>query len=534
LIGGAISGAPVTVDGQPQGVTPAVVEIDVGQHTVVVSPEGQTPHTETVTVAAGQRVTVNPTFAPAPGRSGSLRVLTQPAGADVTVDGEAQGRSPATVEDVAPGSHIVEATLEGYQAASTRVTIEPGRRETVQLTLERASIIGRLRVTSDVAGAQVLLDGRVLGTAPVTEDGVPVGSHQVVVRAPGHADWQQQIQITGGAEVTVNGTPRPTAQTGFVSVAADAPGAEVFVDGQLLGNSPLVNHEIEAGQHTVEVRADGFQSFTTTVNVVAGGTQQINAALVAGRGGRGTADEADEGHGGGNASSGGGAGEGSGEAGEGATEEESEEEAARREEEQNRTRFVNAASALRQWKLGVDGSWGWPYFVGWYRVALGVYRNLDIAVEARSFWRFTEIDVRARYGARLARVIGLGAELSIGGGWGEFDRNAFVFGIAAHEALEFTRWSLALRERLLVYSDQWNAQSPHRDGGVLFYLGLALEVRLSEHIHLFAILDYAPGQENRLVDCWRDVPYVTNATCGHWFPGEIAIEGRLGRGARFF
>lgn len=535
LVGGAISGAPVTVDGQSQGVTPAVVEVEAGQHTVVVSPEGQTPHSETVTVTAGQRVTVNPTFAPAPGRAGSLRVLTQPANAEISVDGEARGASPATIEDLAPGSHIVEATLEGHRAASTRVTIEPGRRETVQLTLERVSIVGRLRVTSDVAGAQVLLDGRPLGTAPVTEDGVPVGSHQVVVRAPGHADWQQQIQITGGTEVTVNATPQSVAQNGFISVSADAPGAEVFIDGQLLGNSPLVNHEIAAGQHTVEVRAEGFRSFTTTVNVIAGGTQQINAALVAGQGGR--EGEGDGGRGGrrGSTSRGGeGDDQGGGEAGEGEEGESEEDEAARREEEENRTRFVNAASALRQWKLGIDGSWGWPYFVGWYRLTLGVYDNLDVAVEARSFYRFTEIDVRARYGARLARVIGLGAELSIGGGWGEFHRNAFVFGISAYEALEFTRWSLALRERMLVHSDRWSAQNPHRDGGVMFYLGVALEIRLSEHLHLFAILDYAPGQGNRLVNCWRNVPYVANATCGSRFPGDVAIEGRLGLGARFF
>lgn len=538
LVGGAVSGATVTVDGQPQGVTPAVIEVAVGQHVVVVSPEGMTPHTETVTVAAGARTSVDPTFGAASGGGGgSLRVLTRPGGATILVDGEEAGTAPVTVERLMAGSHVVEARLSGHESSSTRVTVEAGRRETLQLDLTRSTSTGTLRVTCDIEGAQVLLDGRPIGAAPLTESNVTTGAHQLLVRAPGHADWQQQVQVSGGQEIAVHATPQPAVRTGFISVTSDAPGAEVLIDGAVVGNAPLTNHEVTAGQHNLEVRASGFQTFTRTVAVAAGANQAINASLTAGSGAAEAGEGTEEGEGEDDGEAEGEDGEGEGED----DEEEDEEEEERREEEDSRTRFVYAASALRPYKLGIDASWGWPFFVGSYRLSLGVFRNLDVGIEGRSALRFNEIDVHVRYGLRLLSILGIGIELQIGGGWGDYDRSAFVFGLTATQGVEFERWSLVARERLWVFSDNYADPDPtlelRDDRNVMFFVGIGLEIRLANWLHLFMVVDYAPAQDPRRVFCWDEWNTTlvgdTEIGCTSKIPGGVAIEGRIGLGMRF-
>lgn len=558
IVAGAVNGAPVSIDGQDRGTTPAVVDVPAGEHVVVVSPPGQSAYTETVTVQPGARVTVTPSFggATASQANGSLRVLTQPTGATVFVDGEEAGTAPVTVEDVVPGSHIVEARAEGYESNTSRITIEPGRRETIQLVLEESEALGTLIVTSEVAGAQVLLDGQPIGSVPVTRDDVPAGSHQVIVRAPDHEDWQQQIQMTAGRELTLRATPQPLERTGFLSVEADAPGAEVLLNGVLIGNAPLADHEVRAGQHRVEVRADGFEPYTRTINVAAGSSQALNARMRAASGGGDDQDgrRADDRDGDdADARDGGDSDDGdddddddrrrrrSDDGGESDDEDEERRNGDDDEEDLERPRFAYSARAIQRWKLALDGSWGWPNFIGNYRLTLGVYRHIDVAIEGRSTLRWHEIDGHVRYGLRLFNFLGLGASLNIGGGWGEYGRSGFVFGLTALQSFDFGRVSIGVREGLRVFSDQYTTvPGAPRDKGARFYIGASLEIQLRQWLHLFAIVDWAPGQEPRRVNCWDQWNYFDDGgdvvdTCpSEHIPGDIAIEGRIGLGFRFF
>jgi ferric-dicitrate binding protein FerR (iron transport regulator) len=62
--------------------------------------------------------------------------------------------------------------------------------------------------------------------------------------------------------------------------------AEVLVDGQSWnapqGDDQIVI-ELAEGSHRIEVRKDGFQTYTTTVQVRRGQTVRLNVGLTAGR-----------------------------------------------------------------------------------------------------------------------------------------------------------------------------------------------------------------------------------------------------------
>src|SRR4029077_9608472 len=57
---------------------------------------------------------------------GSLIVQSEPAGADVTVDGVARGKAPVNLADLTPGEHEVVLRGTGGQPVHQKVVIQAG------------------------------------------------------------------------------------------------------------------------------------------------------------------------------------------------------------------------------------------------------------------------------------------------------------------------------------------------------------------------------------------------------------------------
>ena len=65
---------------------------------------------------------------------------------------------------------------------------------------------GELSVTTDVPGTDVYLNGRKLGPAPLTLQGIPAGEHLVGVFRTGFKPWGKKVQIDAGESVSVQAT----------------------------------------------------------------------------------------------------------------------------------------------------------------------------------------------------------------------------------------------------------------------------------------------------------------------------------------
>jgi hypothetical protein len=67
--------------------------------------------------------------------TGSLSVTTDPAGAEVYVDGVLRGASPATIPDIPAGAHMLRLKREGYQVMTVPVEIPAGKTTEYSTTL---------------------------------------------------------------------------------------------------------------------------------------------------------------------------------------------------------------------------------------------------------------------------------------------------------------------------------------------------------------------------------------------------------------
>jgi hypothetical protein len=69
-----------------------------------------------------------------------------------------------------------------------------------------------------------------------------------------------------------------TPATGSVNVSSNPAGADVFADGDFVGNSPAVL-KLEPGKHTVAVKTSGYTDWSKEITVQSGSEVQLTANL---------------------------------------------------------------------------------------------------------------------------------------------------------------------------------------------------------------------------------------------------------------
>ncbi len=130
-----------------------------------------------------------------------------------------------------------------------------------------------ISVVSNVAGATVYINGTVSGSTPYSGYLAP-GVYALIVRAPGYRDYVTTLQVSG----PINLNAYLAGFTVNLSVVSNVQGAQVIVNGQASGQTPLTL-AAQPGLYTIQVSASGYQPFSTQVQVSQDTT--INAQLQA-------------------------------------------------------------------------------------------------------------------------------------------------------------------------------------------------------------------------------------------------------------
>ncbi len=153
-----------------------------------------------------------------PSAAGRVVVRSTPSGARVLVDGKDRGQTPVAIRELSEGEHRIRIVRDGYTAAERRVLLtasrpaqsltvllarEPHAREkatTPKRDVRPAADAGTLIVESRPQGATVVVDGRAVGTTPISLGDVRAGNHSVQLERDGYRTWAGSIAITGGEQ----------------------------------------------------------------------------------------------------------------------------------------------------------------------------------------------------------------------------------------------------------------------------------------------------------------------------------------------
>lgn len=137
-----------------------------------------------------------------------------------------------------------------------------------------------LQVGSQPEGATVFLDDRYLGVTPLSADVQADGPHLLRIEKRGFAAWRESIQI-GPGPTRVQAELAPAA-LGRISVLTDPSSAGVYVDGRIVGKSPVTADDLDLNHHRVQIAKSGFRLEVRDVELTAAEPQaELNVALTA-------------------------------------------------------------------------------------------------------------------------------------------------------------------------------------------------------------------------------------------------------------
>ena len=120
-------GAQIFIDGDFYGISNTVLyELPVGQRHVLLVLDNYSDYAVTVTINEGMSQSVVHTFETIP-TTGRITVASVPSNADIYLNGEFEGTTQKTLEEVVPGTYDVVIKKNGYDDWTGRVDVAAGK-----------------------------------------------------------------------------------------------------------------------------------------------------------------------------------------------------------------------------------------------------------------------------------------------------------------------------------------------------------------------------------------------------------------------
>ncbi len=203
-----------------------------------------------------------------------VRLTIEPAPQRVELDGpqprlRLQGRYL-----LRPGTYSVQAQRPGYHPLEESFVVTRMQDNVFHFILtERPGIVRLACVGADAAeiflpGVRVSVDGRLLGETPLEEIELDSGPHDVKLELERYRDLETQIDVEGrGRRQAVTLELQP--DWADVQIETLPVSADVLIDGTSAAATPC-RIELGSGPHTVELKADGFETWRRELVIVAG------------------------------------------------------------------------------------------------------------------------------------------------------------------------------------------------------------------------------------------------------------------------
>lgn len=193
----APQGAVVTVDGDRKGSGTLSWRQSEGLCDIVVSMAGHRDARRQLEVVAGRAQTVQLTPQPI---YGSASVDSDLMDAEIWIDGKKYGVTPNVVERLLVGSHTLVLKKSGYADLQQQFSVEEGKEASLLVKLPTGRSV---QFTSEKPGMQIIVDGKKLGTTPLTAV-VGIGHHSVSAMRGGDIIAVRDLDITStGAPLTM-------------------------------------------------------------------------------------------------------------------------------------------------------------------------------------------------------------------------------------------------------------------------------------------------------------------------------------------
>lgn len=139
-----------------------------------------------------------------------------------------------------------------------------------------------LTVNTTPPDAKVFINSHYVGIAPLTVTSIPAGSTYIQCVLDGYGEWKKTYDFDSSTPTySITATLAQLApKSAWVFTASNPPGALIYLDGTLKGNTPLSIPDLQPGKHTVKFSLYGYRAWEDTLTLQPGQLLNVHANLV--------------------------------------------------------------------------------------------------------------------------------------------------------------------------------------------------------------------------------------------------------------
>jgi formylglycine-generating enzyme required for sulfatase activity len=195
----------------------------------------------------------------------------QPTGATVRVGGPFDWHAGDRLF-VLPGRRALTFSLDGHRSQTLALQVTRALADAQPLAVTLVKLPDRYAIDTGGVAAELLVDGHQVATLPGDVE-IEAGTHELIVRAPKHADYIARQEVEGGGnrrELKVQLQPA----TGWLVLDTEPAAARVSIDGKELGKAPL-RVELDAGLRRLAIAASDRRGWDSQIAIIAGQTLDL-------------------------------------------------------------------------------------------------------------------------------------------------------------------------------------------------------------------------------------------------------------------
>ena len=244
-----------------------------GSYTVNVLVAGYEPWQQSVLVtdADSQRLDVSPAILP-----GVVTLTSEPEGAAVYLDKELLGQTPLARQSLDAGERSLTVTAPRYQSHE-QVLMVTGRGVEQVVAVSLKPDWADLTVEVEPESAELLVDGEPIA---MSEGSYPVlsGTREITLTAPGFEPASQTIEVRAGIAQTLGPIVLRPAD-GVLALTSTPAGANVTVDGEFAGRTPLSVSLRPGEPHTIQLSKAGYRRGSLSIELDQGASAKRDVTL---------------------------------------------------------------------------------------------------------------------------------------------------------------------------------------------------------------------------------------------------------------
>ncbi len=153
--------------------------------------------------------------------------------------------------------------MDGYEEWSESVEIEHSKK--VSLTAVLQQLTGSLTIETEPANATITVDGNKTDNSPADVTDLKPGKHLVEVKMNGYKNWSKSIEIEHNKKISL--TAKLQQLIGTLNINSEPTNATIIINGNEIGKSPADISDLKQGKHLVEIKMDGYEEWSESVEI---------------------------------------------------------------------------------------------------------------------------------------------------------------------------------------------------------------------------------------------------------------------------